>query len=240
MIAGPNGSGKSTLLDEVVRAIGTEALGVYVNADEIERHLRTPDGLDLAPFGVDTAALPEFLRASQWLAAKGYTEHADAATVQDGRLRFSGVDVNSYLAAVTADFLRRSLLSAGHTFTFETVMSSPNKVDFLSLARAEGYRTYLYFVATDDPEINVARVESRVAKGGHPVSRDLIVSRYHRSLGLLPDAARVATRAFVFDNSTSGSAPALVAEADGGTLEFYAERVPEWITSAFLPDGEGA
>lgn len=240
MIAGPNGSGKSTLLDEVVRAIGTEALGVYVNADEIERDLRTPEGLDLTPFGVGTAALPEFLRASQWLTAKGYAEQARAAVLQDGHLRFPGVDVNSYLAAVTADFLRRALLSAGRTFTFETVMSSPSKVDFLSLARDEGYRTYLYFVATDDPEINVARVESRVAKGGHPVSRDLIVSRYHRSLGLLPDAARAATRAFVFDNSTGGSTPALIAEAEHGTLEFHTERVPKWITTAFLPDADGA
>ena len=45
MIAGSRtGPGKSTLLDEVVRAIGTEALGVYVNADEIERYLHTPGG----------------------------------------------------------------------------------------------------------------------------------------------------------------------------------------------------
>lgn len=240
MIAGPNGSGKSTFLDEVVESLGTEVLGVYVNADEIERHLRTPDGLDLATFGVDTTDLTEFLMASQWLAAKGYTEQARAAVVHDGHLRFPGVAMNSYLAAVTADFIRRSLLGAGRTFTFETVMSSPSKVDFLRLARDEGYRTYLYFVATDDPEINVARVESRVAKGGHPVSRELIVSRYQRSLGLLPDAAQVASRAFVFDNSTGGSAPALIAEVEDGTLEFHAERVPKWITTAFLPDDDGA
>lgn len=240
MIAGPNGSGKSTLLDEVVRALGTEALGVYVNADELELHLCEPEGLDLTPFGVDPAPLPAFLHASEWLADKGYADEARAATVGGGRLRFPGVEVNSYLAAVTADFLRRSLLSAGRTFTFETVMSSPSKVDFLRLAQDEGYRTYLYFVATDDPEINVARVDSRVAKGGHPVSRELIVSRYHRSLGLLPDAARAATRAFVFDNSTGGSAPALIAEAEHGTLEFHTERVPKWITTAFLPDTDGA
>lgn len=240
MIAGPNGSGKSTLLDEVVRALGTEALGAYVNADEIEQHLREPEGLDLKPFGVDSAPLPAFLHASEWLAEKGYADEARAATVNQGRLRFPRVEVNSYLAAVTADFLRRALLGAGRTFSFETVMSSPSKVDFLRLAREQGYRTYLYFVATDDPEINVARVESRVAKGGHPVSRDLIVSRYHRSLGLLPDAARVASRAFVFDNSTGGSAPALIAEAEDGTLEFHAERVPKWITTVFLPDADGA
>ena len=238
MIAGPNGSGKSTLLDEVVRALGAEALGVYVNADEIEQHLRKRDGLDLMPFEMDPALLPAFLRESAWLAEKGYAAEARAATVDGGRLRFPSVEVNSYLAAVTADFLRRALLDAGRTFSFETVMSSPSKVDFLRLAREQGYRTYLYFVATDDPEINVARVESRVAKGGHPVSRALIVSRYHRSLGLLRDAARAASRFYVFDNSTRGNAPVLLAEAEGGVLEFRSESVPQWITAAFLHESD--
>lgn len=40
MIAGPNRLGKSTLLDTVVRTLGTEALGVYVNEGEIERRQR--------------------------------------------------------------------------------------------------------------------------------------------------------------------------------------------------------
>ena len=84
----------------------------------------------------------------------------------------------------------------------------------------------------------MARVESRVARGGHPVSRDLIVSRYHRSLALLPDAAHAASRAFVFDNSTQGNTPTLIAEAEGGVLEFHTESVPRWVTTAFLPGDE--
>jgi predicted ABC-type ATPase len=34
-------------------------------------------------------------------------------------------------------------------------MSSPDKVAFLQKAQQVGYRTYLYFVATEDADINV-------------------------------------------------------------------------------------
>jgi predicted ABC-type ATPase len=45
-------------------------------------------------------------------------------------------------------------------------MSSPDKVALLEKSRLLGYRTYLYFIATEDPQINIARVKSRVHLGG--------------------------------------------------------------------------
>lgn len=60
------------------------------------------------------------------------------------------------------------LLKVRQTFTFETVMSHPGKVALLQQAQQAGYRTYLYYVATD-PEINVSRVANRVALKGHDV-----------------------------------------------------------------------
>ena len=64
-------------------------------------------------------------------------------------------------------------------------MSSPDKIDFLAEARRRGFRTYLYYVATVDPLININRVANRVRMGGHPVPEEKIVSRYARSLDLL-------------------------------------------------------
>ncbi len=60
------------------------------------------------------------------------------------------------------------------TFTFETVMSHPDKIELLHKAQQSGFRTYLYYVATEDPEINISRVENRVSSGGHPVPREKI------------------------------------------------------------------
>ncbi len=92
-------------------------------------------------------------------------------------LIFHGIENFEYLAAATADFLRHKLMEQRTTFTFETVMSHESKIDLLADARGKGYRIYLYFIATDDPMINVSGVHERVANGGHGVPDDKIVSR---------------------------------------------------------------
>ncbi|HEX8426483.1 hypothetical protein [Hymenobacter sp.] len=57
-------------------------------------------------------------------------------------------------------------------------MSHPSNLDFLREARIASFRTYLYFVATEDPEIDIGCVQ----KNGHDVACDKIISRYSRSL----------------------------------------------------------
>jgi predicted ABC-type ATPase len=107
-------------------------------------------------------------------------------------------------------------------------MSSPDKVELLREAKSKGFRTYLYFVATDDPNINVQRVGNRVVKGGHGVPEDKIVSRYYRSLSLLGEAIRHTDRAFLFDTTTEVSW--YFAEVAAGTnLELKSDKVPRWF-----------
>ena len=156
------------------------------------------------------------------------------------------MEVNAYFASVVSDFLRQALLAARRSFTFETVMSSPDKVDFLKQAQGVGFRTYLYYVATEDPEINISRVENRVRQGGHPVPKDKIVERYFRSLGLLFEAIRHTNRAYLFDNS--GHDQMWLAEVtDGEALEMKSDTMPHWFKSAVWdkfvdgnPDAEAA
>jgi len=229
MFAGPNGSGKSTIKD----MLPLEWLGVYVNADEIEKTINTDGNLNLSDFEVaaDAAELQAFLQASTLLAKAGLLLQVQQLTWVDGRVGFGAVAVNSYWASVLADFIRHKLLSAQVSFTFETVMSSPDKVEFLRKAQQAGYRTYLYFVATEDPEINVARVQYRVQTGGHPVAEDKIRSRYVRSLALLPQAVSYANRAYIFDNS--GAERVWVAEVtDGIEIEMKTEEMPAWFKTA--------
>ena len=116
-------------------------------------------------------------------------------------------------------------------------MSHPGKVDLLQEAQRAGYRTYLYYIATDDPEINISRVLNRVGLGGHPVPEDKIVSRYHRSLALLMDAIRHTNRPYIFDNSTDNAdrKQTWVAEiTEGRTLELKTDRIPAWFARAVL------
>jgi predicted ABC-type ATPase len=117
----------------------------------------------------------------------------------------------------------------------ESVISSPDKVQLLEQARQLGYRTYLNFIATDDPAINISRVQNRVKQGGHSVLEDKIVNRYHRSLELLLDAIRHANRATILDNSgynQDGKWPAAI--TDGHTMEIKADFVPAWFSTAVL------
>lgn len=229
MFAGPNGSGKS-MIKSVIRP---ELLGVYINPDDIEKEIRGRNFLDLASYGVRTTQeeILNFFRRSTLLEKADLLELADALRFSDDKLDFCTVLANAYFASVAADFIRQKLLETGTTFTFETVMSSPDKVQLLQKAQEQGYRTYLYFVATEDPDINISRVHYRVKMGGHAVPEDKIVSRYYRSLNLLREAIRYTTRAYLFDNS--GNHQLWVAEiTDGKQMEMKTDWMPNWFKVA--------
>ncbi|WP_234831196.1 zeta toxin family protein [Rhodopseudomonas palustris] len=112
-----------------------------------------------------------------------------------------GEPERSAQAQAMADRERERRLASRIDFSFETVMSHPSKVELMARAVAAGYEVILYFVCTSRPEINVARVANRVAKGGHDVPVDRIVARYTRTLSLLARAASIAARTVLFDNS---------------------------------------
>ncbi len=234
MFAGPNGSGKSTLRT----VLPGKLLGVYVNPDEVEQSIRQHGFLDLAAFEVTATAeeiLP-FFANSPFNRREGYAEAAKRLAFDANRLDFTRARVNSYFASVASDFIRRKLLERKASFTLETVMSHPSKVELLAEAQRAGYRTYLYYIATDDPEINISRVRNRVKMGGHPVPEDLIAPRYGRSLDLLMDAIRNSNRAYIFDNSTADprNRTWLAEITDGKELVLRANEAPAWFKRAVL------
>lgn len=233
MFAGPNGSGKSTLKD----VLEPNWLGVYVNADDIEADIRAHGCFSLKPFGVEStqAELLAFFAASDFLNQQGLRDEAQKIRLEEGRVVFGPVQVNSYFASVLVDFIRHDLLRRKVSFTFETVMSARAKVEFFCKAREHGFRTYLYYVATEDPEINISRVAHRVSMGKHDVPRNKIIERYHRSLDLLADAVACADRAYVFDNSDSERERVWVAEVTAGAeLELKTDLMPYWFKTALL------
>ena len=228
MVAGPNGSGKSTLFHEL--HAGGFRLGHVLNPDEIERQLMSHHRLDLNEWGIRTdEAIGRAFFANHPL---GGTDAAAIFSIEGNVLRIGDNFSPGYFTAVLADFMRRQWLANGQTFTFETVMSSRDKVDLLDEARSRGYRTYLYYVCTSSPLINCERVASRVAQGGHGVPQGKIETRYERSLALLPDAIRKSTRAYAFDNSDK--AHRLIGEFEAGKLVAVAEALPSWFAGAVL------
>jgi predicted ABC-type ATPase len=107
----------------------------------------------------------------------------------------------SRTAQAIADSRRDECLRLRQSFSFETVMSHPSKIELMERAVNAGYKVTLFFVCTSDPALNLKRIARRVILGGHDVPTDRVVSRYGRTLDLLISAALVANRTVLFDNS---------------------------------------
>ncbi|HLX63837.1 MAG TPA: zeta toxin family protein [Planctomycetota bacterium] len=223
MVAGPNGSGKTTLIGKLRKLV---ILGIYVNADDLESTIAERRRIDLRDFGlhVPSSEFRRFFKVSEWRTVFNSRD----LSLRSNCIISTVSRVGSYHAACIADFIRQKLLEKRVSFTFETVMSHPDKVELLSRAKSAGYRTYLYYVATENQEINVERVASRIEKGGHAVSRSKVVARYKRSLGLLASAIKNSSRAFIFDNSKSDVELKLEV-TDATLIRAHSIGIPDWI-----------
>lgn len=234
MFAGPNGSGKTTIKRKIFE-IDRNWLGVHINPDDIEREISESGHIDFGHFKVTTrkAQIFQFLKKAPQLTENNI--HADISKLEfsSNSLHFNNVPLNSYFVSAIADFLHDRLVAAHTSFSFETVMSHPKKLSLLAKARRTGFRNYLYYVATEDPEINISRVRIRVNEGGHDVPVDKIVSRYHRSLDNLVGAVRATDRAFIFDNS--GAEATLIAKVTNGKdVEITNSNIPVWFKKYVL------
>lgn len=130
-------------------------------------------------------------------------------------------------AAHHAEEIRERCLQEGSNLAFETVLSMPDKIDFIRRAKKAGFFVRLFFVGTDNPSINAKRVALRVMEGGHDVPISKIIARYTRSLASCSVAARIADRAYIYDNSVD-NAPArlLFRTSEGKLIKQYGEINP--------------
>ena len=230
MFAGPNGSGKSTIFNDINLNFDVD-LGVYLNADEIEKEFKTNQKISLSKFKVsqvEDTLFNDFIK-NHTLYKKATTSGypINLALVSNSIISLKG-ETHSYEASIITDFIRSQLITMGQKITFETVMSHKSKVEILKRAAAQKYKNYLYFIGTENAEINKFRVAERVRNGGHPVSEQKIEERYYRSLKLLREAIKYTHRAFIFDNS--GSKSRFILDIyKGQIVTYHSEGVPMWI-----------
>jgi predicted ABC-type ATPase len=135
-----------------------------------------------------------------------------------------------------AEQRRRELMAGRQSFVTESTFSHPSKLDLLRDARAQGYEIRVYHVNVRSPELSVARVASRVERGGHPVPEDKIRERYERNQALIRDAVRMADRARVFDNSRLNEPHRIVIDFHAGQAVRVGEFVPSWARQLYADD----
>ncbi len=229
MFAGPNGSGKSTFKS----TIRPELLGISINPDEIEKEMQQYDFLDFNHYQIQTTEedVLDFFINSPLLKEADLLDDAHSLRFNDGKLSFFYSGVNPYFASVAADFIHHKLIEGSKSFTFETLMSSTDKVKLLQMAHSRGYQTYLYYIATEDPAINISRVRYRDRVKNRSASEDTIISSYQRSLDLLKKAISFTNYAYIFDNSTL-EPTWLATITDGHLLEMKTDLAPSWFKKA--------
>ena len=228
VFAGPNGSGKTTIIKSLQNII---PFGVYINADDIELQLKESKILlfNTYQLNVTENEIQHFFKKSTFSPVKRSDDDLWTKIRVEKNILKINTSVDSYLAADIAEFIRQQLLANGMSFTYETVMSHESKIHFFKQAKKQGYRVYLYFIATEDPEINISRVNVRVAQNGHPVLPQTVRDIYYKSLNQVREAIKHSDDAYFWDNS--GSASLLIADIKESSIVTIVdlEKVPNWF-----------
>lgn len=184
------------------------------------------------PNGAGKTPITSRLRRHHWSQGAEYLNPDDVARDRYG-------DWNSPSASLEAargtTARREELLSDRMPRAFETVLSSQVKVEFLSRARDTGYFIRLFFVSTGGPRINATRVADRVLRGDPTVPIEKIISRYERSLALLPVGLALAHRGYLFDNSANDQDATLCVRTVDGELRKVYAPMPDWISAVTAP-----
>jgi predicted ABC-type ATPase len=90
------------------------------------------------------------------------------------------------------------------TLAIETTLGGQSLTDLLDSACSVGLEVRIWFVGLSSPELHLARVRARVAKGGHDIPEAAIRKRYDSSrLHLIRLLPRL-TELRVYDNSEEG------------------------------------
>ena len=245
VFAGPNGSGKSTIIKAIREDIKKPPdFGIYVNADDILQNL-LKSTFNFSDYQIETTDMEfQSIALKSGLINKNFPEtifkKSYKFTKNSIRLKkLKDKNTNEHIAQLIADFLLEKLLSEKKKFSFETVFSHKSKLDIMQRAKDAGYKVYLYFVSTDNLDVNIDRVGIRVKKGEHSVPPDKIVKRYYRSHKLLYRAVKISYRCFFFDNSKEGVKFKLFAQlktikGKENWIKYEEAIFPEWFKKYYL------
>jgi predicted ABC-type ATPase len=150
-----------------------------------------------------------------------------------------GIDVTEANAAAWSEgkrLLERAIAERGN-FAFETTLGGTTITKLLRQAIDADIDVHVWYVALATPELHLARIRSRVARGGHDIPERDVRRRYDASrtnlLDLLPRLASLR----VYDNSADADPasgvppePVLLLHCEEGRVIDHCElaSTPEW------------
>jgi predicted ABC-type ATPase len=128
-------------------------------------------------------------------------------------------------------------------FAFETTLGGNTIVALLKKALSVGIEVRTWYAGLNSPELHIARVRSRVARGGHDIPEAKIRERYSQSrLNLIRLLSRL-TEVLVYDNSTDADPhtgiapePTLILHSIQGKIKNSCDPslVPDWAKPIWM------
>ena len=113
-------------------------------------------------------------------------------------------------------------------FAFETTLSGTNYVARLKDLKKQGYVVHLFFLWIPDVRLSLARIASRVKRGGHDIPEKVVRRRFHKGIDNLFNHYRpILDSWMLFDNS--GDTPQEIAEEKHSELRMYNRDLYEKI-----------
>ena len=128
---------------------------------------------------------------------------------------------------------RQRLLNDKRSFIIETTLSGSGEKRLMLDARKLGYKVVLVYIGLAHAGLNILRVASRVAAGGHDVPVEDIVRRRERSLANLGDVLAMVHHCTVLDNS--GESMQRILTVRGSAVKACSAEIPDWVRKA-LPE----
>jgi len=196
ILAGHNGSGKSTMW---LKHLSPAFQIPLVNADRMMLSvLPEPDGGNLLP---------------TWAQMLRDTNEDWMKVAQKG--------VEAFVAQA---------MVRGVPFAMETVFSfwqvNPDgsvesKIDLIRQMQKAGYFVLLFFVGLSNAQLSIARVSTRVAKGGHNVGITRLLERFPRTQNAIRHASDIADASIFTDNSRAESSAFTVCRVQLRQREIY-------------------
>jgi predicted ABC-type ATPase len=120
-------------------------------------------------------------------------------------------------------------------FAFETTLGGHTITALLQEALAAGIEVRVWFVGLSSPELHLARVQARVARGGHDVPEDKIRARYNRGRINLIELMPQLTELRVYDNSREADPHAGRAPQPTLVLRLAKGKIAEMIELSKTP-----
>lgn len=119
------------------------------------------------------------------------------------------------------------LISKKENFAIETTLSGNTLMRVLISAKAQGYYIKMYYIYTNNVDINLKRIENRVRQGGHSVPIMDVRRRYKRSIqNFFNKYLSLCDMIGIYDGSSE--IPTFVGAKQNGTLKILKSSLLAW------------